>query len=103
MIDDELAQRLHDEATRGAPLSTEDRDRMEQWYVRQDEEESRLLERASQPTDFAALKDQVDAALAQILTVTQRIQILTAGNDILRREIADLHRQLAEKAAAQPA
>ncbi len=40
--------------------------------------------------------------LAQLHAVTERIQILSAENDNLRRQIETLHRELAQK-TAQPA
>jgi cell division septum initiation protein DivIVA len=49
------------------------------------------------------LRSQFDAAVGQLLTVAHRIQTLTSENDKLRREVAVLQEQLAQKAAAQSA
>ena len=49
------------------------------------------------------LHTQVETALAQLLTVTQRIQELTVHNETLRREIAVLQRQLPLASTREPA
>ena len=68
MSDDGSAQQLHDAATRGEPLSADERAALEQWYARQDEREEALLAgAAAAPDDAAALRAGVDAALAQLL------------------------------------
>ena len=103
MSTDNLAQQLHDKATRGIALSADERALLEPWYARQDQEESALLAGTSPPQELASLQAEVDAALAQVLSVTQHIRTLAAENDALRREIAHLHRQLAQKASTQPA
>ena len=100
---DELARQLHDRATRGELLSAEERALLDQWYARQDREESAALAATVPPASAAALQAQVDAALAQLVTATQRIQTLAAENEAVRKEIADLQRQLARKPAVQSA
>jgi hypothetical protein len=79
MIADEVAQRLHDRATRGQPLSAEERASLEAWYARQDAEEMAQLAEAPLPEDVIALRDQ--------------IQTLLAENEKLRKELAALRRQ----------
>jgi hypothetical protein len=103
MTADDLAQHLHDKATRGEPLSAEEQARLDQWYARQDREEDDMLAKTSTPQEIATVQAQVDAAVAQLVTTTQRIQALTAENEAARREVADLKRQLAQKRATQPA
>jgi len=103
MSTDELARQLHDRATRGEELSAVEQAQLESWYARQDEEESKLLARASTSTTFASLRSQVDAAVRQLVTTTQRIQSLADENEVLRREIASLHHQLSQTPTAQPA
>jgi hypothetical protein len=98
-----LPQELHDRATRGVPLSDEEQAQLDQWYARQDQDEDAALTRTPAPPSVTALQAQVDAAVAQLLTVTQRIQTLAAENEAVRREIAVLQRQLAQRPATQPA
>src|SRR5258708_39045778 len=102
MSADQQAQQIHDRATRGEPISAEERSQLDQWYARMDAEEGALLNRGP-PHDLAAQRGQIDAAVAQVRVVTQRIQTLTAENETVRREVAALQRQLAEKSTPQPA
>jgi cell division septum initiation protein DivIVA len=103
MSGDDIARQLHDRATRGETLSAEEQAQLDQWYERQDQAEGAALAKSSSPQSVAELQAQVDAATAQLLTVTQRIQALTAENEAVRRDIADLQRQLTQKTTAQPA
>jgi hypothetical protein len=91
---DELAKQLHDKATRGLALSAEEQAHLEAWYIEQDEREHAILGPTGSAPRLATLHTQVETALAQLLTVTQRIQELTGYNETLRREIAVLQRQL---------
>lgn len=103
MSTDELAKQLHDKATRGIALSTAEQAKLEAWYAQQDTEENAILARTTPPQTLVTLQVQVDTAVAQLLTVTQRIQELVAQNDALRRDIAALQRQLAQTPTVQPA
>jgi hypothetical protein len=100
---DELAQQLHDKATRGLALSAEEQSRLEAWYAEQDRQERAVLGPPGSSQRLATLHTQVETALAQLLTVTQRIQELTVHNETLRREIAVLQRQLPLAATREPA
>ena len=96
MSTDELAKQLHDKATCGIALSTAEQAKLEAWYAQQDTEENAILARTTPPQTLVTLQVQVDTAVAQLLTVTQRIQELVAQNDALRCDIAALQRQLEE-------
>ena len=100
---DELAQQLHDKVTRGLALSAEEQARLEAWYTEQDRQERAVLGPTGSSQRLATLHTQVETALAQLLTVTQRIQELTVHNETLRREIAVLQRQLPLAATREPA
>ena len=102
MSGDDLARRLHDTATRGGSLSAEERALLEAWYAGQDREEAAALARTVPGGDVAALQAQVDAALARLVTVTQRIRTLTAENEAVRQEIAVLQHRLTRQPRRNP-
>src|SRR5437879_4238124 len=103
MISDELARQLHDRASRGGPLSPDERQQLDEWLSIQDRAEAQLLSPKSVEPALVALRSQVEAALAQVGTVTRSIQQLCAQNDALRDEIAELRRRLAARPAPQRA
>jgi hypothetical protein len=100
---DNLAQQLHNKATRGELVSAEEKAQLEQWYARLDREEGEMLARTSPSPEIAKLQGQVEAAVAQLVVAAQSIQALTAENEAVRREVADLKRQLARKLTMQSA
>lgn len=98
-----LVQQLHVKAAHGIALSPEEETRLREWYAQLDQEESALLAGTARAPDLAGLRSQVDAAVAQLLTLAQRIQTLTAENEAIGGEIAVLQQQLAQKGPMQPA
>jgi len=103
MIADDLAQQLHDKATRGESLSAKELAQLENWYALQDSAESDVLGLTATEKTTATLQAHIDAAIAQLMKVTKRIQEIAAENEALRREIAALRRQLAHLLTQQPA
>ena len=101
MISDDLARQLHDESTRGESLSAEERSLLENWYALQDRIESDTLGLIADEKALTTLQAQVEAALIQLVTVTERIQKIASENKALRREIAILRHQLAHRPALQ--
>jgi hypothetical protein len=101
MSPDNRLQQLHDKATRGAALSAEEQAQLTAWYAEQDQQEDVLLKSTGASQYLAVLHTQVETALAQLLTVTRHIQQLTANNEIVRREIAVLQRQLTHTTVRQ--
>lgn len=102
MIPDNLAKQLHDRATRGGTLSAEEQRQLENWYASQDAAESEALGLAAGEKTLATLQAQVDAALAQLMTVAKRTQEIASENETLRREITALRHQLVYRLEAQP-
>jgi regulator of replication initiation timing len=76
---------------------------LEEWLAVQDQAEGQLLSAKGVEPALAALRSQVDSALAQVGTVTRSIQELLTQNDVLRHENAELRRRLASRPASQPA
>ena len=99
---DELAKQLHDKATRGLALSVEEQAQLEAWYTEKDQQERAVLGPTGSSQRLATLHTQVETALAQLLTATQRIQELTVHNETLRHEIAVLQRQLPLASTREP-
>ena len=103
MDSDELAKQLHDKVTRGVALSSDEQAQLDAWYAQQDAAESAMFAQTNLPQALVALQAQVDAAVAQLLTVTQGVRDLTYQNDALRLDIAALQRQLPQVSASQTA
>ena len=103
MIVSDSGEHLHDRATRGDTLSSDERSRLEQWYAEQDQTELAALARAPEDRGISDLQAQVAAAVDQMMTVTHRIHALMQENEALRQEIGQLQAQLIQKAKAQPA
>ena len=101
MISDESGQRLHDRATRGEPLSSNERAQLDGWLAAKDVAEGQLLSAQSGESPLAKLRSQVNGALEQVVAVARSLQRISSENDELRREVAALRQRLA--AAAQPA
>jgi len=103
MVSDEIAKQLHDKATRGKTLSAKERKQLEAWYAEQDALESEGLALSANQTSNALLEEQVDDALAQLISITQQIRKISSENEKLRREIAVLRRRVAQRVGIQPA
>jgi hypothetical protein len=103
MIPDEIGQRLHDRATRGETLATEEQEQLRQWYAQHDRDEMERLATAPIPSGLADLQTRVRQVSAQVVVQAQRIDLLTAENAQLRQEIVALQRLPSAKSAEQPA
>jgi hypothetical protein len=101
MVSDELGRELHDRATRGIPLSAHEQSALQEWYAHYDQCETATLAQAAPRGDLVKLRQDVDAALAQLQGVTHRVQVLAGENETLKQEIVTLQRQL--KRNPQPA
>ena len=103
MASDDMARLWHDQATRGEQLSAEEQAQLENWYALQDDAERQMLGLTTNEETLATLQTQIEATLTQIVTVTRRIQETASENEVLRREIAVLRRQVAGLSTLQPA
>jgi len=97
------AKALHDRAARGESLSATERVALEAWYARQDAEEMALLAGAPSASNLEALRAQVEEARNQLRDASERIQMQSAENERIRREIAELERKLTSHSRKQPA
>ncbi len=95
---------LHDRATRGIALSSEDQAELEAWYTQQDAEERLLHENGKAAYSArSSLREQIDGALTQLAVVTQQIQMLSQQNENLRQEVSDLQLMLVRRMETQTA
>ncbi len=99
MVLDSLGLELHNKATRGQELSTEEETLLKAWYADQDKAENKMLNPFDAENKAASLQEQVETTLAQIITITRQIEKTSAENEMLRREIASLRQQLAVTAS----
>lgn len=101
MISDELGMELHDRYTLDELLTPQEHTQLEAWYAQKDSAEAALLEK-NQPQlpNLAMLQAQLDATLAQLTAVIQRLQQITLENDSIREEVAALKQQLATPRSA---
>lgn len=93
---------LHDKATRGLQLSTEEHAQLDAWYTEQDQQERTALATADASQRLAMLQTNISTVLAQILSATQRIQELSIQNQALRQEITALQHQLSIATPSEP-
>jgi hypothetical protein len=100
MISHELGMQLHDRWTRGEILAVEEQEQLEAWYEQQDAEETQRLDRLAPIVNHSDLQTQVDVALKQLVTVTQRVEQVTVANEGLRQEILNLRQQLTTRQSA---
>lgn len=101
MISDDLGQVLHDRSTRGETLSAEEQLLLERWYEAQDKLESQLLALTPDEKALANLQSQIEGALTQLISLTNRIQQVASENELLRQEINSLRHQLVDVSAPQ--
>lgn len=100
MISDEKGRQLHDRFTRGESLTTKEKQKLEEWYVRQDQLESEIL-KSDDLDGIANLQNQIKTALLQINMASKRIKKVTEENEALRRETALLRKKLAQQIIPQ--
>lgn len=95
---------LHDRATRGLTLTDAERRLLEGWYATEDIKERAELDYTVLTTERQSkLEPQVRSAIARLPEISQRIEKLIEENEILRSEIAQLQKQLADREDSQAA
>ncbi|MBT9316490.1 hypothetical protein [Leptothoe spongobia] len=100
MTDIELGPHLHDRATRGEQLTSEEQQQLDAWYAEQDVAEMSLLQEPDSPTNLATIHLQIETVLSQLAAVAEHIQQLTSENQQLRTEISVLQQQLVSAQSA---
>jgi cell division protein FtsB len=103
MVSEQELKRLHDRATRGLALSTDEQASLDAWYAQLDRDETSALAGTPGSQTFKVLQSQIEAATVRLLSVTERMQATAAENDRLRRDITLLQEQVALRSKTQPA
>lgn len=98
--DHELWQ-LHVRFANGQKLTPEERARLDAWYEEQDQAETHSDSTIDDQVDVIALQKQIDDLLLQTAEATDNIRKLTAENETLRREVAELREKVAQRAALE--
>jgi hypothetical protein len=99
----EALKLLHDKATRGVALSTEEQALLSSSYAQQDNEEGILLGGKPSSDVLPALRAQIAVTTSRLLTAAQHIQKLVMENESLGQEVALLKEQVTSSRTAQPA
>jgi hypothetical protein len=94
MTKEPLAKHLHDKASRNIALSADEQAQLDAWYAEQDKAEGEMLGLTHPPQSYTVIQTRIDYALNQILETTQHIQELVTQNETLRKENAQLLKQL---------
>lgn len=95
MISDSLGLALHDRYTLDQPLTPQEQEQLNAWYAQQDSAEANQInQNQPQLPNLQLLQSQLDATLAQLTAVIQRLQQITLENNTIRQEIAALKQQL---------
>ena len=97
MIKDEKGKALHDKASRGEKLSEQEQRQLEDWYAQQDKMELESIQLSVGEESLSDLQTQVEAALAQLVKLTNRIQQVASENEQLRNENTTLLYQLTKQ------
>jgi hypothetical protein len=81
MLSDKIGMQLHDRETTGEPLTTQEKEQLEAWYVQQDAAEMIILKAAQMPLpNLVFMQDRIDAAISKLTVSVQRLQQITQEN-----------------------
>jgi hypothetical protein len=104
MTNSTKAVQLHHRRALGEELTKEEHELLEAWYAEGDATEAAALRLESEPGELVhVLKKQIGEMLQQISASVQRLQQLTAENEVLKQENEQLKRLLAQRAQQLPA
>lgn len=102
MAFDELAKRLHDKASRGEALSDKEKEILETWYRKLDQEEFDILNLRDEFGDIQKLQRRIEESLIKLTNLARQIQETEEENLALKAEVASLRRQLAQPTTSRP-
>jgi hypothetical protein len=95
MLSDELGMQLHDRETTGEPLTNQEKEQLEDWYVQKDAAETAMLKAAQMSLpNLVFMQDRINTAISQLTVSVQQLQQITHENKSLREEIEGIKQQL---------
>ncbi len=97
---DKLGQQLHDRATRGQRLSTEELEQLEVWYAEMDRAEAADLG-LDKEAPVGALPALIEKTLAEIASATRRIRELDRRAREIEQENGALRVRLSRHLSTQ--
>ncbi len=103
MMEEEKGKALHDKASRGEKLSVQEKQQLDEWYAQQDQLEMANIQMVNDSVSQSGLQAQVKAALAQLVTLSNKIQRMASENEQLRSENTALLNQIAQRYGRQSA
>lgn len=72
-----------------------------EWYEHQDNLENNILAKTPDENPIIKLQSQIEVALTQLMSITNRIQEIASENELLRQEINSLRHQLVDASNPQ--
>src|SRR5437870_5093475 len=102
MTENELVL-LHHRSALGELLTAEEHTALNAWYARNNAEEAELLSKAAEFNSNDELRAQLSAAMSQLAEVIRHIQETMAANERIRKDIAALQEQLAQRISERAA
>ncbi len=100
MISDNIAQRLHDRATRGESLSADERAVLDAWYAQQDAEERQQLATGRLENE-TSLHERIKDTLVRMTILTRKMEESLAESKQLQEELTTICQQSAEAERAE--
>lgn len=96
-------EHLHDQATRGGTLTEAERARLEAGYAQKDQGEAALLGAFASDNSLGidSLRDDLTLAVTRLRERSQQLEAQAIENDVLRREVDALSKQLLQTRSRQ--
>ena len=96
MLTDEQGVKLHHRLVLGETLTAAEKAALDTWYAYQDELERQTLNLTHREDSLEALRQNLHAALADLVTEAQKLQQSELENERLRQEVEALKRHLSD-------
>jgi hypothetical protein len=94
---------LHIRNALGEPLTEDERAALQDWYDRDEAENKIIVPLTDLTAEVERRRADLTARTEELVVLSHRIQEVLAENEVIKREIVELQRQLASRKQAQPA